>query len=212
MKTAWRKGQVVYCVFKRLFDIIISLIGLVFTIPIFIIFAPIIKLHDGGPVLFKQVRTGKKGREFVLYKFRSMTIDNDVRDFSKEDQMTGVGKFLRKTSLDELPQFWNVLKGEMSLVGPRPWIPEYYEEMKLSQRKRYVVRPGITGLAQVKGRNSIPVSKKIKYDIEYIEKISFRQDLKIILLTIKAVFTFDGVNHKKSNLQHEIEELRQSNE
>ena len=212
MKTAWRKGQVVYCVFKRLFDIIISLIGLVFTIPIFIIFAPIIKLHDGGPVLFKQVRTGKKGREFVLYKFRSMTIDNDVRDFSKEDQMTGVGKFLRKTSLDELPQFWNVLKGEMSLVGPRPWIPEYYEEMKPSQRKRYVVRPGITGLAQVKGRNSIPVSKKIKYDIEYIEKISFRQDLKIILLTIKAVFTFDGVNHKKSNLQHEIEELRQSNE
>ena len=210
MKTAWRKGQVVYCVFKRLFDIIISLIGLVFTIPIFIIFAPIIKLHDGGPVLFKQVRTGKKGREFVLYKFRSMEIDNDVRDFSKEDQMTGVGKFLRKTSLDELPQFWNVLKGEMSLVGPRPWIPEYYKEMKPSQRKRYVVRPGITGLAQVRGRNNIPVSKKIKYDLEYVDKLSFHEDFKILLLTVRAVFQKEAAYSKKENVKEELNELRRS--
>ncbi len=210
MKTAWRKGQVVYCVFKRLFDIIISLIGLVFTIPIFIIFAPIIKLHDGGPVLFKQVRTGKKGREFVLYKFRSMEIDNDVRDFSKEDQMTGVGKFLRKTSLDELPQFWNVLKGEMSLVGPRPWIPEYYQEMKPSQRKRYVVRPGITGLAQVRGRNNIPVSKKIKYDLEYVDKLSFHEDFKILLLTVRAVFQKEAAYSKKENVKEELNELRRS--
>lgn len=208
MKTAWRKGQVVYCVFKRLFDIIISLIGLVFTIPIFIIFAPIIKLHDGGPVLFKQVRTGKKGREFVLYKFRSMEIDNDVRDFSKEDQMTGVGKFLRKTSLDELPQFWNVLKGEMSLVGPRPWIPEYYHRMRKDQRQRFSVRPGITGLAQVKGRNNITVTKKIKYDLEYVEKMSFFEDVKIAFMTIGAIFKQEAACAKKTSIKDELDELR----
>ena len=162
MATARKKSQVIYCVFKRILDIIFSLIGLVLLFPIIIVVGPIIKLQDGGPIFFKQTRTGKKGKDFDLIKFRSMPVDNDVRNFEKEDQMTKFGSFIRKTSIDELPQCWNILKGEMSFIGPRPWIPEYYHNMTESQRRRFVVRPGITGLAQVKGRNNIPVTKKIR--------------------------------------------------
>ena len=197
-----------YKYFKRLVDIILAIICLlVFIIPMIII-AIAIKLDSKGPVFFKQDRTGKDGKIFKLYKFRSMPVENDVRDFSKEDQHTRVGGFIRKTSLDELGQLINIAKGEMSFIGPRPWIPEYYENMNEEQRHRCDVLPGITGLAQCKGRNNITINEKINYDLEYVKNFSFKQDIKIIFLTIKTVFGEDGADAGKSTIQNELECLK----
>ena len=140
-----------YKYIKRIIDIILATILLIlFMIPMIII-TLCIKLDSKGPVLFKQKRTGYKGKEFTLYKFRSMSINNDVLDFKKQNKITKVGSFLRKTSLDELPQFINILKGEMSFIGPRPWITEYARLFTEKQKRRLDVIPGITGLAQVNG-------------------------------------------------------------
>ena len=197
-----------YKYFKRLVDIVLAIICLlVFIIPMIII-AIAIKLDSKGPVFFKQDRTGKDGKIFKLYKFRSMPVENDVRDFSKEDQHTKVGAFIRKTSLDELGQLINIAKGEMSFIGPRPWIPEYYENMNEEQRHRCDVLPGITGLAQCKGRNNITINEKINYDLEYVKNFSFKQDIKIIFLTIKTVFGEDGADAGKSTIQNELECLK----
>ena len=193
---------------KRGFDILFSLIGLIiFFIPMVII-GVLIKLDSKGPVFFKQIRTGKDGREFYLYKFRSMTVDNDVHDFSKKDQHTKVGNFLRKTSLDELGQMINILKGDMSWIGPRPWITDYYENMNEAQRHRCDVLPGITGLAQALGRNNISIFEKINYDLEYVKNISFKEDIKIIFLTIKTVLSKEGADAGKNVIQNEIEDLK----
>ena len=208
MESQWSKAQRVYCVFKRFLDIVISLVGLIILIPFIIIIGPLIKLQDKGPIFFKQKRTGRYGKEFTLIKFRSMPVDNDVRDFTVENKMTKIGKFIRRTSIDELPQFWNIFKGEMSFVGPRPWIPEYYQNMTKKQRGRYLVRPGITGLAQVNGRNAITVTKKIKYDLEYVKGVSLRMDTKIILLTIMTVFRKSEACSKKTIIKDELKELR----
>ena len=197
-----------YKYFKRLLDIVLAIAFLlIFTIPMIII-AIAIKLDSKGPVFFKQDRTGKNGKIFKLYKFRSMPVENDVRDFSKEDQHTRVGGFIRKTSLDELGQLINIAKGEMSFIGPRPWIPEYYENMNEEQRHRCDVLPGITGLAQCKGRNNITINEKINYDLEYVKNFSFKQDIKIIFLTIKTVFREDGADAGKSTIQNELECLK----
>ena len=166
---------------------------------------------DKDSVFFKQERTGKNGKTFNLIKFRSMKINNDVRDFSKEDEFTKVGKLLRLTSLDELPQLINILKGEMSFVGPRPWIPEYYENMNKTQRKRVSVLPGITGLAQVNGRNSISIFEKINYDLEYVKNYSLMQDVKIIFKTIATVFKREHAYINKMGIKEEIEELKKQN-
>ena len=210
MKTASRKSHRFYRAIKRFLDIIFSLIGMIFLLPITIIVGPIIKLQDGGPIFFKQARTGRKGKDFNLYKFRSMPVGNDVMDFQKEDQMTKFGCLIRKTSIDELPQLWNILKGEMSFVGPRPWIPEYHKNMNEEQRRRYLVRPGITGLAQVKGRNNISVLKKIKYDIEDVDTLSLRQDVKIVFLTIATVFKKESAYSNKHAVHDELAELKES--
>ncbi len=211
MTVKLKKQQVVYCIFKRFFDIFFSLIGIVLLVPIMIIVGPIIKLQDGGPVFFKQARTGKGGKEFCLIKFRSMPVDNDVRNFEKEDQMTKIGGFIRKTSIDELPQCWNILKGEMSFVGPRPWIPDYYQNMSETQKRRFIVRPGITGLAQVNGRNGITVVKKIQYDLEYIDKMSILEDVKILLLTVGTIFKKETACGNKHTVRDEIAELKKRN-
>ena len=207
--TTARKGlPIVYCAFKRLLDIVLSLIGVVFLIPVTLIVGPLIKLQDGGPIFFKQARIGKNGKSFKLIKFRSMTIDNNMYNFKEEDKITKLGEFIRKTSIDELPQIWNVLKGDMSFIGPRPWVKEYYDNMNDEQRRRQDVRPGISGLAQVSGRNNISIIEKIKYDVEYVENISLAEDIKVFFLTIKAVFTHDGVHHKKRSVENEIETLK----
>ena len=166
-----------------------------------------IKKEDKGPVLFKQTRTGYKGKEFKLYKFRSMTIDNDVLNNKSENKLTKIGTFIRKTSLDELPQFINILKGDMSLIGPRPWIVEYYQNFTDEQKKRVDVLPGITGLAQATGRNNISIFEKINYDLEYVNKYSLLMDIKVIFLTIKTVLSKTGAEISKSGIHEELKEL-----
>ena len=192
---------------KRLLDIIISLSALlVFSIPIILI-SIMIKKEDKGPVLFKQTRTGYKGKEFKLYKFRSMPIDNDVLNNKSENKLTKIGTFIRKTSLDELPQFINILKRDMSLIGPRPWIVEYYNNFTDEQKKRVDVLPGITGLAQATGRNNITIFEKINYDLEYVKNYSLLMDIKVIFLTIKTVLSKTGVEISKSGIHEELKEL-----
>lgn len=196
---------------KRGIDLVMAvLLLIIFLIPMLII-AVLIKLDSKGPVLFKQKRTGLKGKVFNLYKFRSMVTDNDVHDFSKGDQHTKVGNILRKTSLDELPQIINILKGEMSFIGPRPWITDYYDNMNEKQRHRNDVLPGITGLAQAKGRNNISINEKINYDLGYVKNYSFRQDVKIVFLTIKTVLSKEGADAGKNTIQNELEDLKTQN-
>ena len=192
---------------KRFFDLIMALIlVIIFLIPMIII-AILIKLDSKGPIFFKQERTGKNGKIFLLYKFRSMAVDNDVHDFNCQDKKTRVGNVLRKLSLDEFPQLINIIKGEMSFIGPRPWIPDYYENMTDYQRRRNDVLPGITGLAQVKGRNNINIIAKINYDLEYVKDFSFRQDVKIFFLTIATVLSKEGADAGKNTIHTELEML-----
>ena len=197
-----------YFFIKRLFDILLSLFGLVLSLIPMIIISIAIKLESKGPVFFKQVRTGKGGKNFNLYKFRSMTVDNDVMNFKTENKITKVGKFIRKTSLDELPQLFNILKGEMSFIGPRPWIPDYFELMNDKQRERTKVLPGITGLAQATGRNDLTVYEKIRLDVYYVDHISLLMDIKVIFGTVKTVFSKKGAELSKSGIQNELEELK----
>lgn len=193
---------------KRLLDLIMAaILMIIFLVPMIII-GILIKFDSKGPVFFKQERTGKNGKIFLLYKFRSMAVDNDVHDFSKSDQHTKIGTILRKLSLDELPQLINILKGEMSFIGPRPWIPDYYENMNEHQRHRNDVLPGITGLAQAKGRNNISIISKINYDLEYVQNYSLIQDIKIFFLTIKTVLSKEGADAGKNTIQTELETLK----
>lgn len=197
-----------YKYIKRLMDLILAIIGLILAGLPMIIVAIAIKLESKGPALFKQVRTGKDGKNFKLYKFRSMTVDNDVMNFKTENKITKVGKVIRKTSLDELPQLFNIIKGEMSFIGPRPWITEYYNNFNAHQKRRVEVLPGITGLAQSTGRNNLTVFEKINYDIEYVDNFSFKTDLKVVLKTIKTVLSKEGAELSKYGIKEEIEDLK----
>lgn len=193
---------------KRVLDVLIAILLLVlFAIPMILI-AIAIKLEDHGPVFFKQYRTGRYGKVFRLIKFRSMKVDNDVHDFKCADKHTKVGSFLRKTSLDELPQVFNILKGEMSFIGPRPWITDYYENMNETQRKRVNVRPGITGLAQAKGRNGLTIFEKIKFDVHYVENLTFFEDCKVVFLTIVTVLSGKGADAGKETIKNELDALK----
>ncbi len=193
---------------KKVLDSLLAIILLIIAFIPMIIISIAIKLEDQGPVLFKQKRTGLNGKTFNLYKFRSMTVDNDVTNFKEKDHITKIGNIIRKTSLDELPQLINILKGEMSFIGPRPWITEYFENMNENQKQRVKVLPGITGLAQVKGRNGLDVMEKINYDIEYINNYSLKQDLKIVFLTIKTVITGTHYQIGKAGIKEDLEMLK----
>lgn len=197
--------------FKLMFDRLVATFGLIVLSPLMILISIIIKLDSKGPALFKQERTGKNGVNFYVYKFRTMTVSNDVHDFSKKDEKTRVGKILRKTSLDELPQLISIATGKMSFIGPRPWIPDYYKNMNNEQRRRYSVRPGLTGLAQANGRNNISIFDKINYDLEYVEHYSLLMDIRIVFLTIKAVFTGSGADAGKGTIKNELDDLRKQN-
>lgn len=195
---------------KRFLDLLISLFVLVFAFIPMIIIAIAIKLESKGPVFFKQKRTGLNGKEFNLYKFRSMTADNNVLDFKSENKLTRVGKFIRKTSLDELGQVINIIKGDMSWIGPRPWIVEYYQNFTDEQKRRVEVLPGLTGLAQCNGRNNLSIFDKINYDIEYVNNFSFKMDVKIIFLTIKSVLSKSGAELSKSGIRDELMQLKEN--
>lgn len=182
-------------VFKRVMDLTVSIIMLVLLLPLSLCIALCIALETPGGALFVQERVGLNGKRFPLLKFRSMVKNASQLGagyyFDGEDdpRITRVGKFLRRTSLDEIPQLVNVLLGDMSLVGPRPMLPYQYDHLSERQRRRFLVRPGITGLAQVKGRNTIAWSQRIEIDLEYIDRLSLGLDLKILYETVRSAFT-----------------------
>lgn len=184
-----------YDVVKRGIDIIGAGVGLVLLSPVMGATAALVRCKLGSPVLFAQERPGMDGKIFRLYKFRSMLeVDEANALISDEDRLTRFGKLLRSTSLDELPSLVNVLKGEMSLVGPRPLLVEYLDLYSPEQARRHEVRPGITGAAQVNGRNAITWEQKFAYDVAYVENRSLSVDLSIVVKTIKAIFLREGIN------------------
>lgn len=181
---------------RRLLDIVCALVILLLLTPVLVIVSMLILAFLGSPVLFFQVRPGIESKPFRIVKFRTMTSerDDDGELLSDAQRLTGLGRFLRSTSLDELPGFWNVLKGDMSLVGPRPLLMEYLPLYSLEQARRHNVRPGITGWAQVNGRNALSWEEKFKLDVWYVDNRTLWLDIKIIFLTIKAVLFRNGVS------------------
>ena len=187
-------------IIKRFLDFIIALIGLILILPLFVLVIVGLFFANHGKPFFFQIRPGKNGRLFKIIKFKTM---NDKKDsegnlLSDEYRLTKIGAFVRKTSLDEIPQLLNVLKGDMSLIGPRPLLPEYLPLYNETQRKRHEVKPGITGWAQVNGRNAISWEQKFEYDVWYVENVSFLLDLKILYQTIKKVFKREGITAENS--------------
>jgi lipopolysaccharide/colanic/teichoic acid biosynthesis glycosyltransferase len=181
---------------KRLFDVIFASFALLFLSPILVLGAILVRINLGSPIFFHQTRPGLNGRPFNILKFRTMLeiVDANGKPLSDEARLTSFGKFLRATSLDEQPELWNVLKGEMSLVGPRPLLTEYLSLYNKEQSRRHDVRPGITGWAQVNGRNAISWEEKFKFDVWYVENKSIWLDIKILFLTIKKVFFREGIS------------------
>ncbi|SKC30956.1 putative sugar transferase EpsL [Photobacterium piscicola] len=181
---------------KRLFDIITSTLALILLSPVIIITAYFIHKKLGSPVLFRQVRPGLKGKPFEMIKFRTMkdAVDKNGQSLPDSERLTSFGMKLRSTSLDELPGLWNVLKGDMSLVGPRPLLMQYLPLYNQEQSRRHDVRPGVTGWAQINGRNAIGWNEKFKLDVWYADNQSLWLDIKILLLTIKKVFIKEGIS------------------
>ncbi|SPT99441.1 putative phosphotransferase involved in extracellular matrix synthesis [Lysinibacillus capsici] len=183
---------------KRIIDCLFSLLLLIFLSPIILIVTFCIRFKLGSPAIFTQPRPGLNGKVFYVYKFRTMTDELDANGELLPDaqRLTSFGQFIRKLSLDELPQLWNVLKGDMSFVGPRPLLVEYLPLYNKRQARRHEVRPGITGWAQVNGRNAISWEQKFEYDVWYVDNQSFWLDIKILLLTIKKVFISEGISQE----------------
>lgn len=185
---------------KRPIDFILSLIAIIILSPVFLIVALLVRAKLGSPILFKQERPGLNEKIFTMYKFRTMTDERDDKGelLPNQVRLTKFGKILRSTSLDELPELFNIIKGDMSLIGPRPLLIEYLPLYNQPQRRRHDVRPGLSGLAQVNGRNAITWEEKFNYDVEYVERISFLLDIKLIVQTFLKVFKREGVNKSES--------------
>lgn len=183
---------------KRILDITCSLGFILCFWWLYILIAILVKVKLGSPVVFKQKRPGLNGKIFTMYKFRSMTDakDKDGNLLSDAERLPKFGKVLRATSLDEIPEFINVLKGEMSIIGPRPLLVEYLERYNAEQKRRHNVRPGITGWAQVNGRNAISWEEKFRYDVEYVDNLTFFLDVKIVFLTIKKIVVKEGISQE----------------
>jgi len=188
-------------IFKRGIDIIISLLALITLSPILAVIAIVIKLGSKGPVIFKQQRAGKAGRPFVFYKFRTMKQDVDPFGASpksgQDARLTKVGRFLREYSLDELPQFFNVLCGNMSLIGPRPLYLSQIMEWNERQKKRLLVGPGLTGLAQIRGRGALTQEEKLELDVQYVITMGFLTDIRIVIVTVFRVLGHKGIYEKR---------------
>ncbi len=181
---------------KRLMDIVLSLAGIIVLFPILLVLWILVRIKLGAPALFTQQRPGKNEKIFKLYKFRSMTDERDEEGnlLPDEDRLTAFGKKLRSTSLDELPELFNILKGDMSVIGPRPLLIKYLPLYNETQKHRHDVRPGLTGLAQINGRNAITWEKKFDYDVEYVNRLSFGLDLRIFWGTVRAVLKREGIS------------------
>lgn len=192
-------GNILFDIYQRVLDIVLSVIGLLIGIPLMVIFGILIKVEDNGPITYKQERLGKGGKKFYIYKLRSMKTDAEkfgAQWAEKDDpRITKVGKFIRKTRIDEIPQLFNILKGDMSIIGPRPERPSFTEEFNQEIPgfiNRLAVKPGLTGWAQVNGGYEITPEEKLKEDIFYIKNRSILLDLKILFKTVKVVLTGDG--------------------
>lgn len=183
-------------------DFTVALAMLMILSPVMLIAAILIKSNKDGPVFFKQERPGLNGRIFTVYKFRTMSVktrDENGRQLSDFERMSKTGNLLRKTSIDELPQLINIVRGEMSFIGPRPLLTEYLPLYSSEQMRRHEVRPGISGWAQVNGRNTLTWEEKFRYDVEYVENMSLSMDIRIFFLTIKNVLCQDGINSEENN-------------
>lgn len=191
---------------KRILDIILSVLALIILSPVFIIAIILVRIKLGSPVFFKQARPGKNEKIFYIYKFRTMTDQKDANGnlLPDEIRLTKFGQFLRSTSIDELPELFNILKGDMSVVGPRPLLVQYLDRYNEEQRHRHDVKPGLTGLAQINGRNGISWEEKFKYDLEYVKNITFIGDCKIILQTVIKVFQRTGISSATSVTMEEF--------
>jgi lipopolysaccharide/colanic/teichoic acid biosynthesis glycosyltransferase len=177
---------------KRIIDLALSITALLFLLPIFLVVALLVGLNMGAPIIFCQLRPGLSGKLFEMYKFRTMLNTAEDVAISDETRITKLGRFLRATSLDELPELLNVIRGDMSLIGPRPLLIEYLDRYTATQMRRHEVLPGISGLAQVKGRNNLTWNSKFRYDVFYVEHIGWRIDLMILLATVKVVLLRSG--------------------
>lgn len=203
-KKSWVEGHTPHGLYeaqwKRPFDFGLSLFALILLCPLMLIIALAVRVKMGTPVLYEQERPGLGGKVFKLKKFRSMTNEKDAagNDLSDEKRLTDFGKALRSTSVDELPELFNILAGDMSLVGPRPLLTAYLDRYTEEQKHRHDVRPGLTGLAQVNGRNAISWEEKFRDDVTYVKNITFFGDLKILLQTIAVVFRRDGISSENS--------------
>lgn len=197
-----------YRYIKRVMDFTVALTALIILSPLMLIVVLLIKLNRDGPVLFKQKRPGLGGKIFTVYKFRTMSVkthDEQGRELSDFERMSKIGNLLRKTSVDELPQFINILKGDMSFIGPRPLLTEYLELYTPEQMRRHEVRPGISGWAQVNGRNTITWEEKFMLDVEYVDNMSFGMDIKIFVRTILNVLKQDGINSDAANTMEKFQ-------
>ena len=202
-----------YKYIKRSLDLITALFLVIILSPIMLIAAILIAVNRDGPILFKQERPGKDGKIFTVYKFRTMSTvlrDKNGNELSDFDRMTKIGNILRKTSIDELPQLFNIIKGEMSFIGPRPLLKEYLELYSPEQMRRHNVLPGISGWAQVNGRNTLTWDEKFAYDVYYVDHYSFKMDLKIFIKTIENVVSQDGINSDSENTMEKFEGNRET--
>tara|TARA_B100000767_G_C19738169_1_gene524886 strand:+ start:970 stop:1572 length:603 start_codon:yes stop_codon:yes gene_type:complete len=181
---------------KRLIDFSVSLSALILLFPILLIIAVLVRIKLGSPILFRQIRPGLHAKPFMMIKFRTMTGDLDVNGdlLPDSERLSMFGQFLRSSSLDELPELWNVVKGDMSLVGPRPLLKEYVTLYSREQARRHKVRPGLSGWAQVNGRNAISWEEKFKLDVWYVDNQSILLDIKVIVLTLKKIIARDGIS------------------
>ena len=184
---------------KRILDFILSFISIIVLMPVMLIIATLVRIKLGKPVIFKQQRPGKNEKIFTLYKFRTMTDKKDEKGnlLADEKRLTKFGKALRSTSLDELPELWNILKGDMAIVGPRPLLVEYLPLYNEKQKHRHDVRPGLTGLAQISGRKTIGWEERFEEDIEYIQNVNFVTDCKIVFKTVSKVLKKEGISRYK---------------
>lgn len=182
---------------KRLLDLVVAVAGAILLSPVFLVVAIAVRVGLGRPVLFRQRRPGYKGQPFTLYKFRTMTnaVDGQGAPLPDQERLTRTGQFLRRTSLDELPQLWNVIRGDMSLVGPRPLLLRYLPLYTAEQRRRHDVMPGVTGWAQVKGRNSLNWDQRLQLDTWYVEHRSLRLDFRIMAMTLRSLLLRRGISH-----------------